>query len=169
MKGRLMLRIFMYGALLLAAPLMTKGHAAESGDFKGSMIANGSRTPFDFANGRQVFTFKIAGHVNLQTSLSKTKDYWSECIGLADSVTGIIGRCVWKDLAGPEIYLTIQSDKLQQGGQVNGTIVGGSGHLAGISGALTFNWSSVTNLAEAEGVVSVTGQTKNLSGTYRVP
>lgn len=169
MKGRLMLSVIVYAILLLTSPLTTRSHAAESGALKGSWIANGSRTTFDFGDGRQVFTFKLAGHVNLQTSLSKTKDYWSECIGLADSVTGIVGRCVWKDLAGPEIYLTIQSDKLQQGSLVSGTIVGGSGHLAGISGELSFNWSSVTTLAEAEGVVSVTGQTKNLSGTYRVP
>ena len=108
---------------------MTQSHAAESGEFKGTMIANGTRTPFPFGDGRQVFTFKLGGHVSLQTPLGKKKDYWSECIGLADSTTGVVGRCVWKDLDGPEIYLTIQSDKLQQGSQVTGTIVGGSGKL----------------------------------------
>jgi len=169
MNGRFMLRIFVYVFLLITTSYLTNGHAAESGEFKGTIIANGTRTPFPFANERQVFTFKLSGHVNLQTSISKQKDYWSECIGLADSVTGGIGRCVWKDLAGPEIYLTIQSDKPQQGGQVIGTIVGGSGKLAGISGELSFNWSSVITLTEAEGVVSVTGQTKNLIGSYRIP
>jgi hypothetical protein len=148
---------------------MTKGHAAESGEFKGAMIANGTRTSFPFGDGRQVFTFKLAGHVNLQTALGKKKDYWSECVGLADSVTGIVGRCVWKDLAGPEIYVTLQSDRLQQGSQVTGTIVGGTGNLSGISGELSFNWASVITLTEAEGVVSVTGQTRNLSGSYQVP
>ena len=169
MNGRFKLRIIVCGFLLLMATLVPDGHATESGEFKGTMIANGTRTPFPFGDGRQVFTFKIAGHVNLQTALSKKKDYWSECIGLADSVSGVDGRCVWKDLDGPEIYLTIQSDKLQQGSKVTGTIVGGSGKLAGISGELTFNWSSVITQKEAEGVVSVTGQTQNLSGSYRVP
>jgi hypothetical protein len=157
------------GVLLLATAPMTQSHAAESGEFKGTMIANGTRTSFPFGDGRQVFTFKLAGHVNLQTSLRKTKDYWSECIGLADSVSGIVGRCVWKDLVGPEIYITLQSDKLQQGSQVTGTIIGGTGPLAGISGDLTFNWSSVITLTESDGVVSVTGQTKNLGGRYQVP
>ncbi len=101
--------------------------------------------------------------------LDKKKDYWSECVGLADSVTGVVGRCVWKDLDGPEIYLTIQSDRLQQGSQVTGTIVGGSGKLAGISGELSFNWSSVITQTDAEGVVNVTGQTRNLGGKYRIP
>ena len=169
MNARVMVRIFVCGFLLLATLSLTDSHAAESGEFKGTLIANGTRTSFPFGDGRQVFTFKLSGHVNLQTSLSKKKDYWSECIGLVDSTTGLVGRCVWKDLAGPEIYLTLQSDKLQQGSQVTGTIVGGSGHLAGISGELSFNWSSVITLTESEGIVSVTGQSKNLSGSYRVP
>ena len=169
MNGRLMLRIIVCGFLLVTGPLMNQGSAAESGEFKGTMIANGTRTPFSFGDVRQVFIFKLAGHVNLQTTLNKKKDYWSECIGLADSVTGIVGRCVWKDLAGPEIYLMIQSDKLQQGSQVAGTIVGGSGKLAGISGDISFNWSSVIALTDANGIVNVTGETRNLIGRYQVP
>jgi len=170
MNARLILRILVCGVLLLATPPMTKSHAAESGEFKGAWIANGSRAPFTFGNERQVFTFKLSGHVNLQhTSLSKQKDYWAECVGLADSVTGVVGRCVWKDLAGPEIYLTVQSDRLQQGGRVTGTIVGGTGHLAGISGEMSFNWSSVIFQTDAEGIANVSGQTMNLAGSYRIP
>lgn len=169
MDSRLILRIFVCGVLLLATPFLTASQAAESGKFKGAMLANGSRTPFPFGEGRQVFTFKLFGHVNLQTSLNKKKDYWSECIGLADTLAGVVGRCVWKDLDGSEIYLTMESDKLQQGSEVAGTIVGGSGHLAGISGELSFNWSSVITQMEADGGLSVTGHTKNLSGSYRLP
>lgn len=169
MNGKLLFRVFLSAFLMLATSSLTNSHAAESGEFRGGWIANGTRTPFSFGEGRQVFTFKLAGHINLQTALGKKKDYWSECVGLADSVTGLIGRCVWKDLAGPEIYLTLQSDRLQQGSQVNGTIVGGTGPLAGISGELSFNWSSVISLTDADGIVTVTGQTKNLGGSYRVP
>ncbi len=169
MKARLIVRILLCGVLLLVTSPLTQSHAAESGEFKGTMIANGTRTPFPFGDGRQVFTFRLGGHLSLQTPLGKKKDYWSECIGLADSTTGVVGRCTWKDLDGPEIYLTIQSDKLQQGSQVTGTIVGGSGKLSGISGDLSFNWSSVITQTDAEGIVNVTGQTRNLAGRYQVP
>jgi hypothetical protein len=169
MDGKLMLRIFACGVLLLATFSFTNSHAAESGEFKGSWIANGTRTTFPFGDGRQVFTFKLAGHVSLQTTLAKKKDYWADCIGLADSMTGLSGRCVWKDLAGPEIYLTMQSDRLQQGSQVVGTIVGGTGPLSGISGDLLFNWSSVITQTDAEGIVNVSGETRNLGGRYRIP
>ncbi|WP_306535185.1 hypothetical protein [Geobacter sp.] len=139
MNGSLVLRIVVCVVLLLVS--LTESHAAESGEFKGGWIANGTRAPFPFGDGRQVFTFKLAGHVNLQTVLGKKKDYWSECVGFADSVTGVVGRCVWKDLAGPEIYIMLQSNQLQQGSLVTGTIVGGTGPLAGISGDVSFNWS----------------------------
>jgi hypothetical protein len=169
MNGRLMLRIIMYGFLLLATTPKTQSHAAELGVFRGSLIANGTRTPFPFGDNRQVFTFKLDGHVSLQNLLGKKKDYWSECIGMADSVTGVNGRCVWKDLAGPEIYITLLSDNLKQGSQVFGTIVGGTGHLTGISGEFSFNWSSVINQPDENGIVNVTGETRNLSGNYRIP
>ena len=169
MKVGSVLRSVACGVLLLAVVSVTVGHAADSGEFKGSWIANGTRTPFPFGDGREVYTFRLAGHVSLETTLAKEKDYWSECVGLADSATGVIGRCVWRDLAGPEIYITLQGDKLQQGGLISGTIVGGSGALAGISGDLTFNWASVVALADADGTVTVTGQTKNLGGHFRLP
>lgn len=169
MNGKTLLRIFLCGILLLATSSLPESHAAGSGEFKGNWIANGTRTPFPFGKERQVFSFKIAGHVSLQTTLGKTKDYWAECVGLADSVTGVTGRCVWQDLTGPEIYITLQSDRMQQGSQVTGTIVGGTGHLAGISGDLSFNWSSVTVMTDAEGISTLTGQTRNLAGRYRIP
>jgi hypothetical protein len=169
MNARFVQRIILFGVLLLAVSFLTDSHAADLGLFRGTMIANGTRTPFPFGDGRQVFTFKISGHVNLQSNLAKKKDYWAECVGLADSVTGINGRCVWKDLAGPEIYITLLSDRLQQGSKVYGTIVGGTGNLAGISGDMAFSWSSVISQADAEGTVSVTGETRDISGNYRIP
>lgn len=169
MNSKLILRIFVCGVLLLAISSLTDSYAAESGEIKGSWISNGTRTPFPFGDGRQVFTFKLGGHINLRTTLDKQKDYWGECVGLADSVTGIVGRCVWKDLAGPEIYLTLRSDQLEQGSLVTGTIVGGTGPLAGISGDVSFNWSSVIVQTDANGIVNVTGETRNLGGSYQIP
>lgn len=170
MNGRLVLRILACGFVLLATAFLTDSHGADSGEFKGTWIANGTRTPFSFGDGRQVFTFKLSGHVNLHNApLGKKRDFWAECVGLADSVTGIVGRCVWKDLTGPEVYLTIQSDRLEQGSRVTGTIVGGSGRFAGIGGDLSFNWSSVTSYTDEDGIVTVNGQTKNIDGHYRIP
>jgi hypothetical protein len=156
------------GVLILALGLPSTGRAAESGKFSGAWIANGEREKFPFSDDRKIYTFTLSGHVNLQTSLGKQKDYWSDCIGLADSVSGVVARCVWKDLAGPQVYITLQSEKLQQDNPFTGTIVGGTQQLKGITGELSFIWSSLTFQDEA-GKSSVSGQTLNLRGSYQVP
>ena len=152
----------------LSFGLSIASEAADSGEFSGSWIANGSREKFPFGNDREIYTFVLAGHVNLKTTLGKTKDYWSECVGLADSVSGAVARCVWKDLDGPEIYILLQSEQLQGGNKVTGTIVGGSEHLDGISGDLSFIWSSVSFQKEGDKSM-VSGQTFDLSGSYQIP
>ncbi len=163
--GRLMIIL---SVLFLMADLPTIGHAAESGEFSGTWIANGEREMFPFGDERKIYTFKLSGHVNLETSLGRQKDYWSDCVGFADTGTGIEARCVWKDFAGPKVFMTLKSEKLQKDNRFTGTIVGGTEHLKGITGELSFIWSSLSFQEEA-GKSSVTGQTLDLRGTYQVP
>ena len=157
----------LFGVLLLAAGAVTESHAVEVGEFEGSWVANGTRKLFPFGD-RKVYTFEISGHVSLKTELGKKKNYWSTCVGFTDTVTGMAARCVWKDLDGPEIYITLKSDRMQTDDQVTGSIVGGTDHLEGINGDLSFAWLTVTVQKEA-GVESVTAQTLNLTGTYQIP
>ena len=154
--------------LLLTIGLYTESRAAESGEFSGMWIANGSREIFPFNDDRKIYTFELAGHVSLKTKLGKKKHYWSECVGLSDTASGAVARCVWKDLDGPEIYITLQSDRLQSDQRVTGVIVGGSEHLEGISGDLSFIWSSISFQKEG-GKSMVSGQTFDLSGSYQIP
>jgi hypothetical protein len=163
--GLLILKLIV---LLLTIGFYTESQAAESGEFSGSWVANGSRENFPFGDDREVYTFELAGHVSLKTKLGKKKHYWSECVGLSDTASGAVARCVWKDLDGPEIYLTLQSDRLQSDQQVTGSIVGGSEHLEGISGELSFVWSSISFQREG-GKSMVSGQTLDLSGRYQLP
>jgi len=154
--------------LLLTATLSIESRAAESGEFSGTWIANGVRELFPFGDDRKVYTFTLSGHVNLKTSLGKQKDYWADCVGLTDTSTGVVARCVWKDLHGTKVYLALQSENLQVDNRFVGTIVGGSGHLQGITGELSFMWSSVIVQEEA-GKSSITGQTLDLQGSYQIP
>jgi hypothetical protein len=154
--------------LLLIFGFQTESRAEDSGEFSGSWVANGSRENFPFSADREVYTFKLVGHVSLETKLGKKKHYWSECVGLSDSASGAVARCVWKDLDGPEIFVTLQSDRLQSDQRVTGTIVGGSEHLEGISGDLSFVWSSISFQKEG-GKSMVSGQTLDLSGSYQIP
>lgn len=154
--------------LLLTLAFYSQSMAAESGEFSGSWVSNGTREFLPFGDDREVYTFKISGHVNLQTTLGKTKDYWSQCIGLSDSATGAVARCVWRDLDGPEIYLTLKSDKIQKGNLVTGEIIGGTRHLQGIQGAVSFKWTSVSFQREGN-KATVMGQVLDLRGEYQIP
>lgn len=164
-RGLLFIAICVFS---LAVALPVSSNASESGEFNGTWIANGTRTRFPFDADRQIYTFTLGGHVNLKTTLGKKKDYWSDCVGLSDSATGIVARCVWKDLDGTEIYLTLQGEKWQETTPFTGNIVGGSGRLQGITGELSFTWSSFI-VQQGESGSTASGQTLDLHGSYQIP
>jgi len=154
--------------ILFSVGLPSVGHAAEFGKFSGTWVANGSRVEFPFSADRKIYTFKLSGHVSLQTTIGDKKNYWSDCVGFSDTVDGVVARCVWKDLSGSEIYISLKSKPLHEGGQVVGTIVGGSDHLKGLSGDLSFTWSSFSD-QEDNGKSMIMGQTLDLNGSYQLP
>ena len=154
--------------VLLTVGLPIVSSAAESGEFSGTMVANGSRVEFPFSADREIYTFELSGNVSLKTTIGNKKHYWSECIGFSDTVSGVIARCVWNDLDGSEIYLSLKSKPLREGGRVVGTIIGGSDRLTGISGDLSFVWSSFATQKDA-GKSMIMGQTLDLSGSYQIP
>ncbi len=165
-KWNLLIFGIFFTLLMIISPAISS--AATSGEFSGTWVADGSREKFPFGRDREIYTFKLSGHVSLKTNIGQTKHYWSECVGLSDSVSGAITRCVWKDVDGPEIYITLKSKPLRAGGQVSGTIIGGTGPLQGISGDLSFIWSSFT--FQKDGSKSmVMGQTLDLTGHYQLP
>ncbi len=140
--------------------------AGQAGTFTGTWIANGKLQAFDFVEGRQVGTFRLAGTVSLKDGINGIDHFWAECVGIADSISGGSTRCVWRSLEGSKAYSVLSGQPLEKGVQVTGQFVGGTGSLQGISGSLTFTWKS-TYLDEDQDMF--TGQTTDLSGNYRIP
>ncbi|MGH0029866.1 MAG: hypothetical protein ACQGVC_08750 [Myxococcota bacterium] len=158
-------RCAMLAAALVAIPV-SSAPAQEAESFSGRWVASGSRTLFDFVPGREVASFAIAGHVNLENGVGDAIDFWSECIGLSDSAGGSTGRCVWRDFRGRRVFSVLSGRPLDSGVAVTGEIVGGTGNLEGITGAYAFTWH-VVDVSPEDGVV--TGQSRDLAGTYRIP
>ncbi|MEZ5583139.1 MAG: hypothetical protein R3F37_10575 [Candidatus Competibacteraceae bacterium] len=79
---------------------MREALAEQEGTFKGRWIANGERSLLDFLPDRSVFSFDLQGHINLEDEVGGVGDYWSDCVGLWDSVTGGSMRCVWRGREG---------------------------------------------------------------------
>ena len=141
--------------------------AGQEGAFAGTWTASGTYQPLDFAQGREVFTFRLSGHVNLKTEIGKVADLWSECAGLWDAQTGSATRCVWRDPGGEDAaYCLLEGRLVEEGVRVTGQFVGGTGKLKGLSGNLSFTWTSVFR-DPADHIL--TGHTENLSGSYKLP
>ena len=160
------LAILVVAATICCVP--SSGDAQErKGTFTGSWTASGQWQPLDFQEGREVFTFRLAGHVNLKNDIGEVADFWSECAGLWDSETGGTSRCVWRD---PDkkgaAYLVLGGQLIKEDVEVTGEFVGGVGDLKGLTGKISFTWSSVYR-EKADRVL--TGHTKNLSGVYHIP
>lgn len=155
-------------AAMLLSLVATGVHGADQGTFSGSWVATGSLEQISFQEKREVALFKLSGHVNLQDAIGNQQDYWSECIGLSDSVSGSEVRCTWKGDADQEIYLILKGKRLARGSEVTGTIIGGTGTAAGITGNLSFIWSTMS-VQHGQDNQELGGYAKELKGEYQLP
>ncbi len=162
---------FRYGLPIAALTLMlllpaATVRAAEEGTFTGTWIASGQRQVLDFIPEREVFTFRLQGHVNLKTNLGDISDYWSDCTGIWDDETGSEGRCVWRSTKGEKACIVLRGRALEEGIQVTAEVVGGTGSLRDVEGIFTFTWTSVFTDPDSG---SLTAHTENIAGSYRIP
>lgn len=156
-------------SLTVAGVLPTESIAADSGGtFTGTWVANGSKEVLPFGEKRETALFKLSGHVNLHEEIVGQKDYWADCIGLADSALGSNVRCVWHALNGQKIYIILESKRLAEGASVSGTIVGGTGMVAGIKGSLNFVWKTMT-FQRQNNSTEVGGYATDLNGSFQLP
>jgi len=64
-KKFLLFLAVLFTAFTLSYGLLPESAAKQSGRFSGTWIASGQRQTFDFVEGREVGTFKLAGNVSL--------------------------------------------------------------------------------------------------------
>jgi hypothetical protein len=70
MKNRIVTGVLFWiigvSVAMAAVSAVRDASAEQTGSFTGSWIASGKRQPFDFVEGREVGTFKLAGNVSLK-------------------------------------------------------------------------------------------------------
>ena len=154
---------------LLSTVLPSAAGALEKGSFTGSWMANGSKEVLELGKNRETALFKLAGHVNLKNDkIGKEKDFYAQCIGLSDFSTGSDIRCVWRNVDGQEIYLTLHGKRMEEGSRVTGNIVGGTGTFDGITGYLHFTWTSMS-FSQTNHETGIGGFAQDISGSYQLP
>jgi hypothetical protein len=160
-------------ALALALAACGEDHASSAAspalapgawhDFEGSWTAAGSVHTIALGNGRQASLANLRGTLILGGPSAPGIGFRGDVIAFADSETGMVGRAVWTDERGDEVYSALQGAGPQKGNHVTGTFIGGTGRYAGASGTYEFTWQYV--LAAEDGTVQ--GRATGLKGRVR--
>jgi len=87
----------------------------------------------------------------------------SEVIALSDSATGLIGRSVWTDERGDQVYSEIKGEGTAARNRFEGTILGGTGRYAGATGTYQFSWQFVLEAEDG----SIQGRAVDIKGRVR--
>ena len=158
-------------ALLVAAAIAAQAPApaqqAPAADvwrsFEGTLSASGQRQTLPTESGRPAVTVQLSGPVAITAGEGLSRAFRSEVIGFDDGA-GLTVLCgVWTDDRGDRIFTRLKGETVASGRRIAGTITGGTGRYAGITGEYSFEWQYVVE-AEAG---TISGRAVGLRGRYR--
>jgi hypothetical protein len=122
------------------------GQGSPGGDwrtFEGTWSASGQRQVLPTAGGRPAGTFQLSGALALTSGEGLSRGFRGEAIGFDDGSGVLAGQCVWTDERGDRVYSQLKGETVATGRRVTGTVVGGTGRYAGLTGEFTFEWQYV--------------------------
>ena len=131
--------------------------------FAGTWTAAGSRHSIQLGATRQASTAKLTGSLLLAGPSKPAVGFRSEAIVFNDSVTGVIGRAVWTDEHGDQVYSELKGEGTAANNRMVGTFLGGTGRYSGATGTYEFSWRFL--LEGEDGTVQ--GQSIGLKGQVR--
>lgn len=131
--------------------------------FAGTWTAAGSRHSIQLGVGRQASIAKLTGSLLLAGPTKPAVGFRSEAIVFNDSVTGMVGRAVWTDEHGDQVYSELKGEGTAANNRIVGTFLGGTGGYSSATGAYEFSWRFL--LEGEDGTVQ--GQSIGLKGQVR--
>ena len=87
----------------------------------------------------------------------------SEVIALVDSQTGLVGRSVWTDERGDQVFSELKGEGTAAQNRIEGTLLGGTGRYAGATGSYEFSWQFVIESDDG----TIQGRAIGLKGRVR--
>jgi hypothetical protein len=134
--------------------------------FGGTWSAVGRRQTLRTGGDRPATTIQLSGTVVL-TSVTipggLPTAFRAEAIGFSDGDQLDAGRAVWTDTRGDRVFSVLKGERLATGRRVAGTITGGTGRYAGLTGDWELTWQFVIETDEGE----VQGRAADLKGRFR--
>ena len=129
--------------------------------FAGTWSATGQRQTLRTESGQPATTVQLSGAITLTSGAGLSRGFRGEVIGFDDAAGFVAGRVVWTDERGDHVFSTLTGDRLAQTGRgMRGTITGGTGRYAGLTGQYEFHWQY---LITADGSM-ISGRAVDLRG-----
>ena len=156
------------GLLALAAcspapPPAALPAAGEWHEFAGTWTAAGSRHAIRLGGDRRASIANLNGSLVLAGPARPGVGFRAEAIVLSDSATGMTGRSVWTDERGDQVYSEMKGEGTATSNRLVGTLLGGTGRYAGVTGTYEFSWRFVLETEDG----TVQGQSEGLKGRVR--
>lgn len=133
-------------------------------EFAGTWTAAGNRQSINFGPDRRASIANLTGSLLLAGPARPGVGFQSEVVVLNDSATGMVGRAVWTDERGDQIYSELRGEGTATNNKITGTFLGGTGRYSGATGTYEFTWRFVLETEEG----TVQGQSIGLKGRVRV-
>ena len=136
---------------------------AEWREFEGTWAAAGSRQTIRLGADRRASIGSFRGTLLLAGPSRPGVGFFAEAIVLNDSANGMVGRAVWTDDRGDQVFSELRGEVTRTGNRVAGTFLGGTGRYAGAAGGYEFSWRFVLDSDDG----AVQGQSTGLKGRVR--
>lgn len=163
-RGLIVFCVLALSGGLRAAPAQEPPEPDGWRTFEGSWSASGQVQTLPTEGERPAVIVRLSGALVLTGGLGLSRGFHGEAIGFDDGGAIRAARAVWTDERGDQIFSDMHGERLETGRHVVGTIRGGSGRYAGVSGTYEFTWQYVVE-AEAG---TIQGRAVGLQGRFRV-
>lgn len=162
----LTLSLLMFATSCSQPPAPSSGNpsARDWRTFEGTWSASGTRQTLNLEQDHRASIFNLTGSLLLIGDQALGIGFQAQAIGFTDSLAGMQGRCVWTDEHGDKVYSELKGEFVATGNRIAGTILGGTGRYAGLTGEYSFQWRFVVESEDG----SVSGRTVDLKGRARL-
>jgi hypothetical protein len=133
-------------------------------EFQGSWTATGTRKVIPLGGERRGSAIALRGALVLSGPGRPGIGFRADVIALGDSATGLVGRAVWTDEKGDQVYSELRGEGTAARNRIEGTFLGGTGRYTGATGGYEFSWQYVIESEDG----TIQGRATGLKGRVRV-
>jgi hypothetical protein len=164
--GKVWLLLVLLGPALLAGPAPAEPPPAGPPAvqrFEGNLSATGTRQVLAMEPGRQAAILHLSGSLVLDLHEDLSRGFRCEAISFYDGRERALGESAWTDERGDQVFSRFEAKRMGTGALVTGTITGGTGRYAGLTGRYEYTWQYVLDSPDG----TVQGRAVGLKGEVR--